>query len=1101
MKSKKSKPVVLTLICAFIYSLCFSQTYNFNYLTAEEGLSQSEVTCFLQDRYGFIWIGTLDGLNKYDGYNIQTFNTDRNNKNSLTNNTIRALKEDKQGRIWIGTDDGLCMYNPVLEVIEKIPLHHSSGKNHIINSLLVDNDLLYMSTNNGLKAINLKTNQFHDDDKMIKIIPFSLGQKNNNYAVEKIIKSHDGSFWILESNSISKVILKDHTAHIIDSKKVTLNDFSGFKNFCEDHLGNVWMASTNHGVFRYAPKSKNITNFMSGNNSQSLSSNWCSDIVVDNENNIWISTIDKGLNKIQTSQLNNNQVLFNRFSSTTNNQYGINSNLLLSLYVSRDNLLWIGTIGKGVNFFNPNQKQIKNYTIPNLSADATTSSNFIRAIYGKNNRIWIGTHNNGLYVLDKTIEAYRKLGFENQSIFHINKFDQNKLFICGNNGISLVSIKNNEFKIIDTFKGPATFNIKKGTNYYWGATLKGIIKLKIDHNKISIIDSITTKTYPSISLDNCRVLYFQKDKNIIWVGTEGGGLNEMQLDSNEVVIDIVHHKKKTSTSSLSNNYVRSIYEDVNGFIWIGTYEGINKLIDNDGEAIFETFTKSDGLPNNMIQSIEGQDGSSLWIGTNKGLSNLDLKTQTFRNFTQSDGLQSNEFSEHTSFKTQKGEFLFGGINGISAFFPEKMTDSKIRPKTKITEFYLFNNLIKVKDTINRRVILKKSILATDTILLAAKQNNFKLNFSAMHVVNPYKINYAYKLDGYDKEWIYTDANNRTASYTNLNNGMYTFKVKSTNSDGIWEPKGDVLFIKIQTPFYKTWWAYFIYSGLFVLALIYWTNFSVIKITTKKKIILESEHNKKLHNLDELRTKFFINVSHDLRTPLTLISGPIENLLEKNQLSPIVKTQLNLVKLNVDRLKYLTEQLLDIRKIESNKYKINVKEVNIFDFATTEIHHFQLLAENKGLYLRINTRSKKIIAYFDVDVMSKIFFNILSNSFKFTETGGITISINTISTVRKTKTNSNQKLDLIIEFVDTGIGIPEKHLPFIFDRFHNIDSKIGKGYNIGLSHCKDLIETAGGEIKIKSIMNEGTNITIILPNSIDQDMNLKALNMMDNNQKS
>jgi len=538
-------------------------------------------------------------------------------------------------------------------------------------------------------------------------------------------------------------------------------------------------------------------------------------------------------------------------------------------------------------------------------------------------------------------------------------------------------------------------------------------------------------------------LYYEKGKNELLVGTEGGGLNILKLDGNHDAVSISVYKKTDSANSISNNYIRSITKDSNGTIWIGTYEGLNKLLrdSNSGEITFKSYTKKDGLPNNMIQSLIEDKHKKLWIGTNGGLCKFDVQNEQFTNYWAIDGLQSNEFSEHTAFMKPDGEIIVGGTNGINTFYPENIQSNNIPPKTTVTGFYLFNKKVEISEGHKRVSPLNKSILLTDTLFLRPNQNSFGFDFSAMLHSNPGKVKYAYMLENFDKDWNYTDAKNRRANYTNLRYGKYVFLVKSTNIDGIWEETPQRIFIHIRTPFVYTWMAIVIYILVIVLVIVYFTNYSVIRYTTKKKMYLDNQHNLKLHELDEMRSRFFINISHDLRTPLTLISSPLEMVLKNKFLQPEVKSHLNLVQRNVNKLKYITEQLLDFSKAEAGKLSARRQTLDIVSFIKKEATYFTQAIKDKELEFNIINSEKSIYTGFDTDMISKVFFNLLSNAIKHTQKGEINILIERVSKhlpqpLIKSKYNRFIRIDI----QDSGDGIEQEELKKIFERFYQGKSK-------------------------------------------------------------
>ena len=1065
-----------------IYFVSSAQTRRFKHLTSYDGISQSEVYAFLEDSRGFMWFGTVDGLNRYDGYSVKIFNTDKNDPHALSNNTIRSLAEDHLGRIWIGTDDGLNYYEPRTEQIFQVKYNPFDHK-FPVWSLLIHDEHLLVGTTNGLWRTTIQSNKIEDIESDFQQITNFDTQNLNNF-IRAIIKSKHGGIWIQTSNNISRIVFQQNSNVPIVIEDVSFNDFLLQETAIEDSTGNLWIASSSYGLLRYNPGTKQTSHFIDYGTTYGPSSKKCSALTLDKNGNLWVGTLDKGLNFIKSDELNKKVVFFETIQNEPLNENSLNSNLIYSLYVSKNNLLWVGTIGAGLNIFDPEQKKFTHYKFRDLTGESP-KSNFIRSVYVDNqNRIWTGTHNNGLFLLDRKTEKFQKLGFETQSIFYISNYHEDKFFICSSTGIYLVQLVNNKLKILSNYEGNAVFNvIKSQKDVYWLATLNGLKQVRIDRDKIIIENQYTQNTQPEISTNNSRVLYYNKTNNELLLGTEGGGLNIVSLDKDQYPKEIKIYKKSTEPNSISNNYVRSIIKDKNQNIWIGTYEGLNKMIRDSisGEVSFQSFTRKEGLPNNMIQFIIEDNNQSLWIGTNGGLSQFIPVENKFINYTVNDGIQSNEFSEHTVHKKPDGEIVMGGINGINAFFPDQIKTSSMKPQTTLTGFYLFNKKVMALEKIGRHVPLVKSITLTDSIILLPKQNSIGFEFSAM--IYPYseKIQYSYILEGFDNEWQFANSSQRNANYTNLSHGDYIFKVKSTNNDGIWEEVPREVFIQIKTPFIYTWYAYIIYALFVLLIFVYFSFYSVIRYTTKNKLLLEKEHNNKLHELDELRTKFFINISHDLRTPLTLINGPLDDILQNKNLNRDLKEKLQLIKRNVKRLSYLVEQLLDVRKAESGKLTPKLKSDDIVSFTLNEVSHFTYALKKKGLELKVSCESENITTSFDSDMISKVYFNIISNAIKYTEKGEIVIHINRCDkTGFDVLKNSSGKSFVKIEIQDSGRGISTDQKSRIFDRFYQNQANAEKGYGIGLSHTKELIEAHRGYIEAESTVGIGTIIRFFLP---------------------
>ena len=672
-----------------------------------------------------------------------------------------------------------------------------------------------------------------------------------------------------------------------------------------------------------------------------------------------------------------------------------------------------------------------------------------------------------------------KLGFLNEAVYHIQCIEKNRMIICSTSGVTLVELKNNTLsRLSNLYRGPSFNVLEAKNNNYFAATFNGLLHFQLNGEKLVESGFYNSNTSPALSYDNARVLLYEVEKNILWIGTEGGGLNLAYLDDN-CSPKIIHvFKKEDNYSTLSNNYVREIKKGTNGVIWIGTYEGLNKLKRDSitGVITFENFTVRDGLPNNMIQLIEEDKNGNLWLGTNAGLVKFHTETNRIKIYNASDGLQNIEFSEHTSCVTLDGEIVVGGINGFLIFCPNEITTNQLLPHTRITSFYVNNEKIKVGQKKNQNLILTKSILFSDSITLLPHQNDFRFDFSSMQFNGADKIEYAYILEGYDNRW--NVGKERYANYTNISHGEYIFKVKATNPDGLWEENPTSVLITVKTPVYLTWYALILYFLLGIFGLYYFAHFSIIRNETKRRFLMENEHNLKLHELDRLRTRFFINISHDLRTPLTLIYSPLEKILQSNDLPSGIEYSLKLIQRNVKRLKFLTEQLLDLRKAETGNLIAKTAKIDILDFIKNEIRYFEYAVQNKNLTLEVISEKQNMYVDADPAMLSKIFFNIISNALKYTHVGGIIIQTSPVS--RNTDDINLEKQFVQIEIKDTGTGISLESQKHLFERFYQDETGHGTGYGIGLSHCKDMIDAHSGIIEVESESGKGTNVRILLP---------------------
>ena len=1079
----------------------FAEEIVFKQITSAEGISQSEVYCFLHDSKGYMWFGTLDGLNKFDGYSITKYNINKNLPNSLSHNTIYSLAEDKFGRIWIGTGNGINLFDPLSQELYSLPDFYF-GKQLIVMSLLAEENNLWIGTDNGLFRLPILIEELSQETlkqvaDSIEHVSLRIGDKViSNCSVNKIEKGSDACIWVgtWEGISCFEFSAKHENQFYIPDLPEELKKISEITSITTDNTRNLWIGTQNSGLYRYKVEEKEIKNFTS-DNSRGLLSNSIKSLTTDLAGNIWIGNFKDGLNKIDFGHETENMIEFSIYQNNEFQPGSLNSNLIRSLYVSRDGMLWIGTLGKGINIYDPNQKLFRIIRIPPLDKSGRVN-NFVRSVFqDQKENLWMGMHLDGLIKFDRINNEYKRMELERQTIFHIFPARNDFLWLASSSGTHLVKPTENKIEIVTTLDFEQLTNVvaynasffveQSSENIYWIASMSGIMRVNLLPDFSVETKTFNINTNPALSLNNTRILEYDKANNILWAGTEGGGLNEIQLNEEHFPKEIIHHKfKPGNTEKLSSNYVRSLHLDEKNQLWIGTYEGLN-LCNRDSETgslNFRSWKKEDGLPNNMIQSIQEDENANLWIGTNGGLTRFDPEQELFTNYKISDGLQSNEFSEHATFKAPGGELIFGGIDGVNIFYPEQIQSNPISPSVVITDFYLFNKKVEISSRFNKHIILEKPVDITDSLSLKANENDLRFDFSALFYADPGKIQYEYILSGYDEDWISTDAFQRSAIYTNLNFGKYVFKVRATNNDGVWSENTASIFIHIQTPFWLKWWAIMMYLLSFILIVIYFANFSIIKITTKKQLILDNEHNERLRELENLRIRFFINMSHDLRTPLTLITQPLENILKNFNIKSELKNQLLTINRSAKRLKYRVEQLLDIRKFETGNLEPKLKAVEIVEFIRNEVAHFELAFRNKGLNIIFNSSEKRIETLIDNEILEKVLFNLLSNALKHTKKGGISIIINrkAANSLNHLPLKPGNNFYLMIEVQDSGLGMTKEKTKIIFERFYQDPEDSGKGYGIGLSHTRDLLEAHDGHIEVFSKKGKGTNFVFYIP---------------------
>lgn len=913
--------------------------------------------------------------------------------------------------------------------------------------------------------------------------------------------------WIGGQNGLSK-LSRDSRGDIYFqpvNKFINLPN-TDVKSIIEDNYGNLILGTSN-GLYRYLPnkESDQIQFIHEGSYN----------VLVCNNNHIWAGTNDGLLEFSNLSDIKIPELINTYKYDPKNPNYSLSKSAVKSLFIDITGIVWVGTNGGGVNKFDPQRKQF--FHIKTSLDPYSLSNDKIRSIYEDSQQnLWIGTEGGGLNLLSKTNfdKDFNKFQHftKTNNVFAIEEIqlkNSKKLFIGGENSPGLFEIDitknkkitNDDLKSLSEFPN-SVFSIlqDKDKNVWIGSYNGGVLRWLINEDETSFTkDVLIQNPYFEFSLPNNIIRdIFQDSKGNVWFAT-GNGLAKLapnQIHTKNPKFD-VYKNIPNNESTISHNYILTVFESKSGDIWIGTFGGgLNKLDTSTGgnNVSFKTYSEKDGLPNNVIKGILDDAQGNLWLSTNKGLSKFNPADETFQNYDVNDGLQSNEFSELTALKTNEGLMLFGGVNGFNAFYPEDIISNKINAETVLTNFSIFNKPVGIGERINGRVILDKSINSVDEVELKYSENSFSFEFAALHYAASRKNKYAYKLEGFDKDWIYTTSNNRHATYTNLEPGTYTLKVKASNNDNIWDETPVELRINVIPPWWRTNIAKIFYFLLTIGLLLAFRRYTIISSSKKHQLELEHFEKDKNEEMHRLKLEFFTNISHEFRTPLTLIKGPLDYLIKKGDTisQKETKDQYGLISKNTDYLLRLINQLLDFRKMEQGKMNLNLSKSNIVEFLKEIGEPFQFLSRKKNISFEINTSKETILSWFDPDAVEKIVNNLLSNAFKFTpENGSISLDIFDGTDFKQPEgieTNINQSKYIVIQVKDSGPGIPAHRIKHIFERFYTelgITKQVNtKGTGIGLSFTKNLVELHQGIIKVKSDSENGSTFMVWLPKEKD-----------------
>ena len=1059
MRVNKKINIILILVCIFSclkISTSYAnirESFNFKNITIEDGLSQSTVETIYQDSKGYIWIGTNDGLDRYNGYEFKHYKHDKYDKNSIANNYIVDIIEDKNGYIWVSTIGGLSRINPDKDEIKNY--YSKEDRGNLSNSnlwqlLCTKDNRLIASTIDGLNVYD------KNKDKFTRIL-YKEGELPSQY-IYSLEEDINGHIWVGTDNGLVEL---DKDLNIVKSYHDTIGD-SDVYNVYDDSKGNIWVCTLDNGLFKINLDDKSVENYKNNNSKISIPSNNVRDIISDSEGKLWIAT-DKGLCTFD----------YEREEFITYNKKSYQSNSLIDdeifcLLKDSSGLIWIGTYS-GISRFNPNS----NFTHFKLDPyeDNSISGNVIHGIYEDDDKtLWIGTNESGVNIING--ESIKHLNKENSNIVSdliedITGF-KNYIFIGTNEGLSVLvkndkTAKNYTITNYTTKDGLPSNKIRSlfidSKGYLWIGTNKGLAILDTNNNKIIDITYILDEM--GVSDKFIRAVY-EDSKGNYYIGCFlEGGLIKINPNTKEYKI---YKNIENDDSSISNNSIRYINEDLYGNILVGTSHGINIL--NLSTDKFNHYTEKDGLINNTIYGILVDKNNGIWMSTNAGISKLSTEDATFKNFTITDGLQSNEFNGRACFKSKDGNMYFGGINGFNVFNSQDIELSTFEPKVIFDNFEI--NGTNKKDISN--------------IKFKSNENNIKINFFTNDYKNTKTTQYYYKLEGLENEWNMTNSNSLV--FANLGSGDYTLKIKTITQHGVMSDESSVHFT-INPPIWRSNYAICIYLILIIISILRYMH----KVNTLDRLVnertnklrKEMEKNeqlfKKVLSLEQNKNNYFVNLSHELRTPLNVLSS-INQLIKEftkkdNFITPEkLSYYMGIMDRNCSRLLSLINNLIDHTKIENNSYIINKKDEDIVYLVEETVLDMKDYIEEKGLELIFDTDvEEKVIRCDKVDI-ERCIINLVGNAVKFTPEGGL---------IEVLLQDLDDKVKIIVK--DNGIGISEENQKVIFDRFNQVvdeSSEQKGGSGLGLTITKQLITLHNGEIYVESEVGVGSEFIIILP---------------------
>ncbi|MEK8019784.1 MAG: two-component regulator propeller domain-containing protein [Candidatus Parabeggiatoa sp.] len=1069
-----------------------AQTIQFQQLSIKDGLSQSTVYSILQDRLGFLWIGTEDGLNKYDGYRFTVYRHQPQNPHSLSDNTIFALYEDSHGTLWIGTANGLNQFDQKQNQFVRHlydPHNPNSLSHQVVLSIYEDhrNQLWIGTKGGGLNQFDRIQNHFvryqHDPNT-----PNSLSHN----VVWPIYEDSSNTLWIgTNGGGLNQFDLQQQKfIHYLPNPKQPDSLSNRVTSIYEDSTKNLWIGTLN-GLHKFDRQQETFVHyFPNPDNPNSLSHRAVWDIVEDKQRLLWIATDGGGLNRFDPKT-----ETFKHYKQNPQNPTQLNNDYILSLYQDRAGTLWIGTAGGGLNLLHQAHKPFHHYFHNPLDAN-TLNNNDISALYeDRDGFLWVGTEGGGLNQFDQTrqnVTHYRHDPQNPNSLSHddiqsIYQDTQGILWI-GTYGGGLNHFNRQQNRFIAYRNNPDNNNTlsddyvmsiyEDNKGFLWIGTLKGLNRF--DRQSHQFVPFCHDPNNPnSLSHDTISAIY-QDKKGSLWIGTEEG-LNQFNDESNQFVR---YQHDLQNPNSLSHKHVSVIHEDKTGTLWVGTYGGgLNQF--NRNTKTFRHYHEQHGLPNDTIYGILEDAQGYLWLSTNKGLSKFNPKTGTFRNYDRLDGLQSDEFNP-AFHQNRRGELFFGGINGFNVFHPAQIQDNPYKPPIVITQFKIFNQPV----PIGNDSPLKQLMNLTKEIKLSYQQSFFSFEFAALNFLRPEKNQYTYKLEGFDQEWNQIGTR-RQAYYTNVPPGTYWFNIKGSNNDNIWNEAGRRIKIIITPP----WWEKRGFQISLIILLVtmiiggfHWR----VAIIKKQKHQLENCVQERTEELqvakqkseiaNQAKSTFLASMSHELRTPLNGILGYAHILLRDSDISTGQQQHgLNVIEQSGNHLLDLINDVLDLAKVESGKIELYEIDFNLPSLLNGVSEIIKIRAQHKGIHFYLDSADNLPNGvYGDERRLRQILLNLLGNAIKFTDQGSVTLTCRgepaCSPQTGSPQTGSPQNdFYLYFKIEDTGVGISPENLERIFEPFKQVgeQARQAKGTGLGLAISKNLVELMGGQLRVSSQINVGT----------------------------
>ncbi|HNS18782.1 MAG TPA: two-component regulator propeller domain-containing protein [Bacteroidales bacterium] len=1113
--------LTVLLLCTAITSFSQTPSLRFRHLTTKQGLPSNKVLSIIKDHNGFVWFGTSNGLARFDGYQIKTYPIKEDPHSGSGNHAIQVLLEDRDGNLWVGTaQNGLQLFDRVHETFTAFlsdPEDPNSLSNNTVNTIYQDREgMMWIGTNGGLNKYDPTSRHFSS------FRPETVNPGHPGDRILALLEDNTGTFWVGSAGNVYRFDRLTERFTSFDLGTELPPDYSQVSCFAEDALGMLWMG-THWGMFKYNRSTNEMIHYLpvglngflhaDPDRTKFISNIYVRSIVVAGEKDhpvVWIAT-QWGLNRFDP-----NCEKFEAYFEDKLDPLSISNHFLLNLCLDESGLLWIGTISSGVDILNVNASPF--HQVIMYLPDENVHCQPACFLMDHDENLWIGGIDMGLFQYDRDFQL---VGNYSRWQFGIDTFDekQHNQIVCiceGNDRILWLGF--NAWGLVAFDRDKKTFT-KVELPFPAGIPEPTIIENIVeDQEGVLWIgtntglyfkdrrDPVLDRAHPveHDKLQKAEILRIAKDsKHNLWVSTGDGGLYCLQPENRDPLGFTSCLDDRSGQNGFSGSCVTAIYEDLNGILWLGSDKGLSVYNFNDRQCVSDTvFNKK---YTGKIIRIFGDSQGHLWIfHADRGLIRYRPGTwaeNAVRFFDIRDGLPFDGFNStfhfaNTFHQSEDGRLFLssdiGSDDGFLWFYADSVKDNMLTPRMAITDFKVANNPFP----------LDSSVTVKRHITLTHNENFFSFEFAALDYLIPEKNQYAFYLEGLEDEWYYT-GNQRSAHYTGVSPGHYTFRVKGSNNDGYWNESGVSLALTILPPPWRSWWAYTLYGLLLVGAIIAWRQYDLKRQRLKHALEIEHIEAQKLKELDSMKSRFFANISHEFRTPLTLILGPLQKLFSKTT-DEESKQDIAIMQRHATCLQNLINQLLELSRLESGKMELQLEERDVIPLIKRYVQSFESLAKLKGIQLEFSAQSDGIPALVDPDKIEKILFNLLGNAFKWTADGGrILVEVGRFTGLQvyrsagprergvrmevpedlkaRRPSDSFDMVEILIS--DTGAGILPEKLPRIFDRFYQAGdsyTKDGEGTGIGLALTKELVELHGGTITVESVVNQGSTFRVFLP---------------------